>query len=222
MPNLRRVSPCILLLALVAVSDAQVVKKKDGYLIFIKYTKGQVIKQNASMVVVGNPKLSTNSQIITKCLDVDKKGISTLEVTTPTAPNKPPNKRKVKVDRHGKPVGNVINGFSGNFVWPDTPTKIGETWNGSFNVADSIPGQGTMKAVYKLAAIKNIGGKKVAVVSCFFDVTGQFDVVGTGTINVRVSDGQMDTATFNVGMKQYSDNGQPNVMKLLMTIRNAK
>lgn len=211
----------VMALGIAASSSAQVVQKKGGYIIFIKYTKGQVLKQNISMIAPST-KVTTNTQIVTKCLDVDKNGIATLEVSTPTAPGKPPSKRKVKVDRHGKPVGNAIDGFSGNFMWPETPLKIGQTWDGNVNMGGAGQSGGSMRALYKLAAIKNLNGTKVAVITTVLDVSGQFDVAGTGTIYVRVSDGQLDSATFNVGLKQYADTGQPTVLKLMMTIRTQK
>ena len=218
--KLRVISLALGLLTLVAITPAQVVQKNGGYLIFIKFKKGQVLKQNLSMVAVGNSKLATNSQIVTKCLDVDKNGIATLQVSTPTAPGKPNSVRTVKIDRHGKPSGNTIDGFSGNFMWPDVPIKVGHAWKGDLNMNETGQGQGILKATYKLVGIKTINKVKVAVISAYMDVTGQYDVAGTGTINVRVSDGQLYDATFNMGLSQYNDGKAPTVLKLLMTLRN--
>lgn len=218
MLKFRTLCPCLILLGGAAISPAQIVQQKGGYLIFIKYTKGQVLKQNISMLAPST-QMTTNTQIITKCLDVDKKGIATLEVTTPTSPGKPPSKRKVKIDRHGKPIGNTIDGFSGNFMWPETPIKVGQSWDGNL---DTGAANGRMRAAYKLTGFKTINGVKMAAISTVMDVSGQFDVRGSGMIYVRVSDGQLDNATFNVGLKQYEDSGNPTVLKLVMTIRNAK
>ncbi len=216
------VFPALSVLALAATSNAQVVHSKRGYLINIKYTKGQVIKQNISMVASGRQGLKTNTQIVTKCLDVDKNGIATLEVTTPTAPGKPPTKRKSRVDKHGRPLGNVVDGFSGNLMWPDQPLKVGETWKGDINMADIGQGTAKMKATYKFVGLKKVDGVQVAVISSYMDLTGQYDIAGTGTINVRVSDGQLHSATFNMGMSQYNEGNAPTVLKLIMTIRTVR
>ncbi|MBS1702378.1 MAG: hypothetical protein JST12_12005 [Armatimonadetes bacterium] len=216
MQKFRMVFAAFLALVLAGLSSAQVTPTKKGYLILIRYKKGQVLKYNIDMKLLGTTN-SSSVQIVTKCLDVDKKGISTLEVSTPYG-NKT-NSRKLKVDRHGKPVGQVIDGFSGNFMWPETPIKIGQTWNGDFNLGADNPGAGMLKATYKLAAIKVVGGTKVAVVTTVIDYKGEYQVSGTGTINVRVSDGQLNDATFNVRMDQYTDSSKTGVMKLLMTIR---
>ena len=219
MRKFRIALPFLALLALSAASDAQITEKKGGYLIQIKYRKGQVIRQNISMIAAGNSKLATNTQIITKCLDVDKNGIATLEVTTPTQPGKPPSVRKTKVDRFGRPMGNTIDGFSSNFMWPDRPLKVGESWKGDLNMAKTGQGNGMMKAKYKFVGIRSDKGTKIAVIAAYMDVTGQYDVAGTGTINIRVADGQIHSATFNMGMSQYNEGGKPTVLKLVMTIR---
>jgi hypothetical protein len=208
---------CLYVLA--ASVSAQVVSSSKGYLVLVKYKKGQVIKQNISMTAAGNSKLASNTQIITKCLSVDKNGIATLEVTTPTSVGQPVNKRVIKVDKHGRPVGNVIEGFSGTFMWPDKPFKLGQAWKGDMNLSDVGQGDGQMRATYKMVGTKNISGTKVLAISCFLDYSGQYAIAGTGTINIRVSDGQLHTATFNVGMKQFESNGKYSVLKLLMTIR---
>lgn len=208
---------CLSVLA--STVSAQVVSSSKGYLILVKYKKGQVIKQNISMTAAGNSKLASNTQIVTKCLNVDKNGIATLEVSTPTSVGQAANKRTIKVDKHGRPVGNVIEGFSGTFMWPDKPFKLGQIWKGDMNLSDIGQGDGQMRANYKMVGVKNVGGTKVLAIGCFLDYTGQYSIAGTGTINVRVSDGQLHTATFNVGMKQFEANGKYTVLKLLMTIR---
>jgi hypothetical protein len=202
---------------------AQIVPKNGGYLISIKYKKGQVIKQALSMNAVGNTKLKSTSEFITKCIDVDSKGTATLEVLVKAGGKTPPTKKKVKVDRHGKPIGATIDGFSSNFVWPDKPVKIGETWRGDITLAGPGPGAGsTMQSGYKLAAIKVVDGVKVACIAASLSLGGSFDISGDGMIYVKVSDGQLQSATFNMALRQFSESNTHEKLKLLMTIRTEK
>ena len=201
-------------------AQAQIVQKKGGYLFLVKYKKGQVIKQNMSMQALGNTKLKSSSQFITKCLDIQKDGVATLEVTVPAVGKTPAKRKKVKVDNHGKPQGASIDGFSGNFVWPDKPVKVGQSWIGDMNMAS--PGQGggmAFKSTYKLTGIKKINGVKVATISSDMKVSGTYDISGTGIIYVRFSDGQLHSAEFHMALAQFSESNTRQQLKLLMTIR---
>jgi hypothetical protein len=201
---------------------AQIIQKKGGYLILVAYKKGQVLRQNMAMHAVDNAKLKSNSQLVTKCLEVDKKGVATLEVTVPAVGTSKESKKRIKVDRHGKPLGQNIDGFSGNFVWPDNPVKIGQEWLGEMNMAG--PGQGQaggigFKSSYKLVGLKTIKGVKVAAISANINVKGTYEVSGTGMIYVRFSDGQLQSADFKMKLNQFSQSNSQQKLRLVMTIR---
>ena len=202
------------------VTFGQVVKQKNGYVIFVKYKKGSVLKQKMTVQLKGQSGKLTESQFLTKCLSVDKAGTGTLEVTVPGAGKAPPTKKKVKVDNHGKPVGNTQNGFSGNFVWPATPIKVGGSWDGDMNMMGG-GGQGGMavRSLYKLVGIQTIGGQQVANISATMKVAGTYDMSGNGNIYVRVADGQVHSAIFNMSLNQYSENGAQTKMNVIMTIK---
>ena len=139
-------------------------------------------------------------------------------MTVPASDKGKSIKKTVKVDRHGKPQGKSIDGFSSNFVWPETPVKIGEIWDGDMNLGGSS-GQGSMslRSTYKLVGIKTVSGVKVASISTVMKVTGTYDMSGTGTINVRFRDGQIHNSVFNMSL----NTGQSGSTKLqvVMTIR---
>jgi hypothetical protein len=212
--------PSFLLFTSCAFASAQIVQSKAGYLIFVKFKKGQVIQQNLEMQVVENSKLKSSNQFITKCLDVDKSGNSTLEVTVAANGKTPPNKKKLRIDNHGKPIGQTIDGYSGTFAWPDVPMKMGQSWLGDINmVGTGQEAGGAIKSTYKLAGIKTINGVKVASIATVLNVGGSFAISGTGMIYVRFSDGQLHHADFNLALDQFSESGAPKKLKLLMTIR---
>ena len=222
MTKFRILFSSLLLLVSCSFTCAQIIQKKGGYLIYVAYKKGQVLKQNMAMQAVDNAKLKSSSQFITTCLNGDKYGIATVEVTVPAVGKAKESKRQIKVDRHGKPVGQNIDGFSGNFAWPDTPIKVGQTWIGEMNMAG--PGQVQaggigFKSSYKLVGIQTIKGVKVAAISANIDVKGTYDVSGTGMIYVRFSDGQLHSADFHMNLNQFSESNSQQKLKLLMTIR---
>lgn len=200
-------------------ANAQISHSKQGDLITIKYTKGQTLRYNLSMEAKDLKRAPTKVQIITQCLSIAKDGTATLKVSTPAGPGKPPYVRNVVIDKHGKPLGQRLEGFSGNFMWPNKPIKPGQTWKGDMNMAAAGQGQGDLKATYKYEGIKKINGKPVAVISTYMDLSGEYNIAGTGKIYVRVADGQLDNAIFNMGMMQTSESGKPSTLRLLMSIR---
>jgi hypothetical protein len=222
MRAIRFVLPFLALTVGSSVSLAQIVQSKSGYLIYVKYKKGQVIKQSMAMSAVENTKLKSSSEFITKCLNVDKNGVSTVEVTVSGNGKTPSTKKTIKVDKHGKPLGATIDGYSGTFVWPDKPTKLGQSWVGNIQMAGTGQGaNGAIKSTYKLAGFKTIRGVKVASIAAVLSVGGNFEISGNGMIYVRVSDGQMHSADFNLAFNQFSESNKPTKLKLLMTIRTA-
>ena len=219
MHPLRSTMSCLLLIGGAVAASAQIVRQKGGYLINVKYTNGQVLKQNLEMHLVGDTKKHPVSLFITKCLGVDKKGIATLDVTVPTAGKTPSVKKRIKVDRHGKPQGATIDGYSGSFVWPEMPIKVGQSWLGDMSVVG--PGNGGMKlkSTYKLTGIKTVNGVKVASIASVMNVTGTYEISGTGILYVRFSDGQLQNAEFNLALNQFSDTNAKGKLKVVMTIR---
>ncbi len=216
----RFVLPSLLLISSCSLASAQIVQSKAGYLIFVKFKKGQVIQQSLGMRAVENAKLKSSTQFVTKCLEVDKKGSSTLEVTVSANGNTPPDKKKLRVDNHGKPIGQTIEGYSGTFAWPDYPVKVGQSWIGDIKMvgAGQQPG-GAVKSTYKFAGVKTINGQKVASIATVMNVGGSFAISGTGMIYIRFSDGQLHQADFNLALDQFSETNTPKKLKLLMTIR---
>ena len=200
-------------------ASAQIVQQKGGYLIYVKYTKGGVLRQDMGMHLVGDARRQSTSQFVTKCLGVDKNGIASLEVTVPSVGKTPPTKKRIKVDRHGKPQGATIDGYGGTFVWPEMPLKMGQSWIGDMNMAAPTKGGMSMKSTYKLVAIKTINGVKVAVISSVINVSGNYNISGTGTLYVRFSDGQLHSAAFNLALDQFSESGSRGKLKVVMTIR---
>lgn len=208
---------------LAGAASAQIVQNKGGYLIFVKYKKGQSITQDMGMSMVGNKSLKSTSRFVTKCVDVDKKGNSTVDVTVSAGGKVTQGSKRLRVDNHGKPLGSTIDGYSGTFVWPDTPIKMGQSWVGNITMADTGQNNGgAIKSTYKLAGIKSINGVKVASIAAVLSVGGSFDVAGTGIIYVRFSDGQMHSADFDLGLKQFTQDGSPKRLKLKMTIKTVK
>jgi hypothetical protein len=222
MRDIRFVLTCLCGILCCSFAQAQISQSKAGYTIFVKYKRGQVINQTVAMQAVGRTDLKSSSQFITKCLDIDKNGIATLEVSIVTK-GKVQTKKKMKVDRHGKPIGSSIEGYSGTFDWPDKPTKVGQSWVGNINMANSGQNNGgSIRSTYKLAGIKTVNGVKLASIAAALSVGGNFDVTGTGMIYVRFSDGQIESADFNLGLKQFSESNTQARLKLLMTIRAGK
>ncbi len=193
----------------------QIVQQKGGYMIFVKYSKGQVLKQEMSAHLVSDAKKQSKSTFVTKCTGFDKKGFTLLDVTPPTVGKTPSKVKHIKVDKHGKPIGNAIDGYGGTFAWPEFPVKVGQSWDGDINVAGS-PGQPSgmiMKSTYKVTGVKTINGVKVMAITSVMKVSGNYDISGTGTIYVRFSDGQTQSADFDM---LFSN------LKIAMNIRTIK
>ena len=223
MRDIRLFFTSLLFLAVHSLSQGQITQSKAGYLIFVKFNKGEVIKQNIGMMADGNSKLKSTTQYAIKCIGTDKNKVSTLEVTVSAGGKVAQTRKKMLIGKHGEPYGEKIEGYGGSFAWPNKPIKMGQSWVGNVSLAGTGQGNaGAIKSTYKLAGIKSIGGVKVACISSVMKVGGSFDVSGTGMIYVKFSDGQLHSADFNLGLKQYSDSGAEMRMKLLMTMRTVK
>ncbi len=219
MRTLRFLVSCLVVFIGSLLASAQIVQQKGGYLINVKYTKGEVLRQDMGMRLVGDTRRPSTSQVVTKCLGVDKNGLASLEVTVPSVGKTPAVKKQIKVDRHGKPLGATIEGYSGTFVWPESPIKMGKPWIGDMSMAAPTKGGMSMKSTYKLVGIKTINGVKVAVITSVMNVSGNYNIAGAGTLYVRFSDGQLHSAEFNLALDKYSASGAPGKLKVVMTIR---
>ncbi len=187
-------------------ADAQITPQGGGYLLRLKFTKGQVT----------NYSISTSGAMMQKPLIMkvrmrvtDVKGaIATVEntVTPPAmgsgAPPKPTTET-VRINNMGKVVSGTTPGMSAAATptLPQGPIKIGQTWKG-----DVSGMQGTsMKATYKLNAIKTVGTRRVAEITMNMQgsvgaPSGSTKMTGTGSMNLDMKDGSMVSGTVNINV----------------------
>lgn len=184
-----------------AFASAQIKKQANGaYLMRIKYTKGEVIKQAIDTVVTGLPpgspgadangrqhlQVMTNTKIVsvsngnaTMLVSVQQivlNGHATKQTSAP---------RSITMDTRGQPVGGSTT-QNGATKLPENAVKVGQTWSGPLPVGNGMSGGGT--ATYKFLGIKNVDGKQVAVLSLKIS-TPQIKS-GGGTLYLFASNGE--------------------------------
>jgi hypothetical protein len=209
-----------------SAANAQITQTGGKYLFVAKYKQGQstnVIMTVMSTVPSAKP---TNLTIKakSKVISVAKDGSAVIEFDTPAFGGRPASKQRASVDKFGRPKGNTMGNFSGNFSSPTYPIKVGESWSGDVNLS---AGQGAppipLKAKYQFKSIKTVSGVKVAVISVGIDVSSLFNMKGTGEMMIRFDDGQLFESNLNMGMQAPDPKTKKNVLiKMVVNIRNRR
>jgi hypothetical protein len=192
-PSFRGLGP-IAVLALACVGSAQISKAGGGYLMRVKYVKGQVLKYSSMTSMInsksqGAKPILVSAPMVVKVTDYVA-GKATLAATLgPMTMGgqqiQPAQKVNLSVDsRNSTTDASPLVGTR----YPVKAVKVGDTWN----TTAPIPGIGSeatknVKATYKFVGIKTVASKAMAVIA--YSVTGGAN--GSGTLLVLVSDGTL-------------------------------
>jgi hypothetical protein len=133
-----------------------------------------------------------------KVLSVEK-GTATIEYTLGPAsvdgkPQGEAQKRVVKMDSQGRPVGGTGGlEFSGVGL-PAKAVKIGQTWTSQ--PPSGATGAGGVKGTYKLVALRSMGGHQVAEIAATTSSAPDqgLSTSGVGKIFLRTADGSLHYA----------------------------
>jgi len=204
-------------------ADAQITAQSGGYLLRIKYVKGQTMKYvaNMTMAQMGQP---MRMNISSKVLDFQK-GIATVEakVTMSGGPSKTapkPTTSTVKVDTRGRVVGGDSGSIAatGGPTLPEGPVKVGQSWNGTVKSM----GGGNVKATYTLAGVKSVAGKQAAEITVKMNGDmGGSKMSGAGRMMLMMADGSLLNSSINMNftVPSQSSSSKPQVMKMSMTMQ---
>jgi len=209
----RNVLVVALALCIAASSNAQIRKVKGGYLMRVKFVKGQVIHYGLDSQV-STPQTSTpinaTGPMTLKVLAV-KGDVGTLDITSgPMSVNgsvvAQAKTARVEEDSRANVVGGVSHQQVG-MVFPKGPVKPGQTWDGQASLPSSTGAMSKVNAHYRFIGLKSMNGKRAAQVSTSFEVTSPIQAVGHGSIYFLVSDGSMLRTDLTLKSTSASNSG---------------
>lgn len=187
----QRILSALCVMTLPAVSLCQVVREGDGYLLRVRYEKGEVIKYQSVNSVDGMPgKNPSDLKILLPVVMTvtDVKGPFALVrcKVGPALNGKIEmfNPQTVMVKVNNRNTGGETNSPVGTAL-PLKAVKVGETWTADAPVTMGNGSITKLQAIYKFGGLKTDGGNQVAEIS--YSVSGT--AKGTGTMLLLVKDG---------------------------------
>jgi hypothetical protein len=184
-------------------AQAQVTRSGAGYLMRVKYTKGQVIRLNTSNSVAGlnstpGGKMQFKTPITLRVLEVQgtkaKVQMKMGAVTYGSTIMNPGSTAVVTLDNRNRPVDGGANAGVGAAL-PAQTIKVGSTWQGTVPISTQL-GNSRITAKYKFAGLKNLGGRMVAVIT--YVVSGM--ATGTGRMTLLAKDGTLNSNEMKLTM----------------------
>jgi hypothetical protein len=181
-------------LLLTASADAQVTKSGAGYLLRVKYSKGQTLKYRSVNTVTsaqgGGQPMKIELPMVMKIRDVTR-GLAKATITTgpPMLGKNPMGQAQtvtVELSTTNAPKSKGGPGIAGA-QFPQKPVKVGQTWTMAAPIADTTGMTGDIKAIYKFQGLKSVNGKNMAIVT--YSLSG--GVTGSGTLQLLAADGTM-------------------------------
>ncbi|CAN5423172.1 hypothetical protein BH11ARM1_BH11ARM1_11310 [soil metagenome] len=184
--------------ALMGSASAQIKASGGGYLMRVKYVKGQTLKYKTvtSMVNSKDQKakpLKIDCPIVMKVSNVVKSLATVAATVGPVTMGKtviqPAQDAEIKLDTKNSPSGGAMPSTSQlvSATFPAKAVKIGTTWSNVTGIPSVTGGMANAKATYKFGGLKTVNGKSMAVVT--FTLSGE--VSGTGTLLLLASDGTL-------------------------------
>lgn len=196
--------------------QSQISPQGGGYLLRIKYTKGEKAKY---IMKISSPMMK---QPMTMTMMQSTKAVNGTSATVDYDISSPQGgmgsqKVTVDVDNRGRvlktsaPGGDQLN----NVQLPEKPIRIGETWSGDVSSKGGMAGI-KMKSLYKLVGVKNMGGGQCAQIAVSMSGgNAQMKIDGSGTIYLRMKDGSIETTSLATNVTMNRD-GKP--MKVAQSI----
>jgi len=208
-----------LMLGALAVTDAQITKQGNAYLLRMKFAKGQTAKYQMDMTMnMGAQKMSMSMPMTQKVTNVRANGAAEINYTMgPMSMNGKPmgnqtQSTRIVMDPSGKVIEGQNMGQTGASVsLPAKPVRVGESWTVNTKMAAGTAGPMDVKATYTLAGFQTIAGKQAAKINVKMSAAGQMSMNGSGTMLLLSSDGSLHSANINMNMKGQQQGQQMNV-----------
>ncbi len=179
-----------------ASADAQVTKSGGGYLLRVKYVKGQTLNYKSSNTVTaaqggGGQPMKIDMPMVMK-IGAVANGFAKASVTTgPAMLGKNPMGKAQTVYVDLSPTNAAKSKGSPGIAgaqFPLKPVKIGETWSMAAPIADTTGMVGgDIRATYKFQGLKTVNGKSMAIIT--YILSG--GVTGSGSLQLLASDGTL-------------------------------
>ncbi len=193
-----------------ATAGAQVTKSGAGYLLRVKYVKGQTLKYNSVNTLTsaqgGGQPMKVTMPMVMKISDVSNGYAKTSVTTGPAMIGKNPMGKAQTVVLELSPTNAAKSksapGIAGA-QFPLKPVKIGQTWAMAAPIADTTGMTGgDIKAMYKFQGLKTVNGKSMAIVT--YSLSG--GVTGSGTLQLLASDGTLYSNVANITLNAGAGN----------------
>jgi hypothetical protein len=205
----------VALLGLVSYAVPQIAKSGNGYLLRMKFTKGQTIRYNMTTTVEGQGAQGMGNVTMPFSMNVkDVKGdVATLVYTVGPISmggkqmDGKPQTIEMQMNSRGEPVGqNASQAPMGGVTLPKGPISVGQTWNSSMKVNQPFPME--VKTTYRLVGIKTVDGRQVADINMSMTSGGQISTKGSGNMLLLLSDGSLYRANMSQTMSMGGGQGQ--------------
>lgn len=199
-----------------SVASAQVKKVGNGYLLRMKYVKGQTHSRTLTTTISGLP-ANTPSPLIKngtmkliapykETVDSVAGNVATVTVTLGpfTSPGmdqpvQPVTKTTGKVDNLGNRVGGGPTGGSFGAHFPKDPVKVGGMWTSKVPMSGMASAGGQAEAKFKFGGIKKVKGRDLAILTISLVPNAQIKS-GSGTMYLLPSDGSLAGGNLNMEM----------------------
>lgn len=185
----------VLLLIAGGSANAQITKSGAGYLLRVKYTKGQVLKFSTLSTMSGaqGPKsapVSVSLPISLSVTDV-KNGLATTKLVVGpmrmgASEIQPAESTTMTINTRNQPSSDDARSLLGGEL-PQAAVKIGQTWSTSAAIPDMTGASRAMKATYRFNGLKTVNGKSMAMIT--YALSGA--TTGSGTLLLLASDGTL-------------------------------
>lgn len=210
--SLGRCLPAVIAFAALATPAlAQTTRQGDAYLMRMRFVPNTTMSYqvNTSITPANAPQGKAAPQGMSfpmsiRVISVNRQGVATVEysigpMTMGGQKSGQAQTMRAEMDNRGRLVGNSnpqLQGLS-SMTLPEGPVRLGGTWSAKI-AAPGMPGGGGLDATYRLQSIQGTGARQVAVISVTTSGTiGGMQVSGSGTMNIRMSDGSLESATLN-------------------------
>lgn len=195
------------------VADAQVTAQGGGYLLRMKFTKGQTMRYNMTMNTQmpsgsmpkgsGGGNMNMTMPMSMTVTDV-KNGVATIKSVV--GPSKfmgseiPKQEQTMRMDSRGNVVGGGASQMNFLGSLPQRPVKIGQKWTQNVDMGAMSGGMGGSMKLTGTYTLRSVAAN-VATIAVTINGTQQgMKINGSGTFRTRVSDGSMDGGSLNMTM----------------------
>lgn len=213
-----RVRLLALPLLLAALAPAQVSQSSGGYLLRMKWAKGDNFKYS----VATTTETSTGTKVplaMEYSIKVDSvvNGVANVTITSTSPMIQQPSVLKSKMDGRGEVEEKGKTGALRFPRLPEKPVKVGSSWT---NEVTTPTGAGTIKvkSTYTFKGVQTVDKISCAIITVSSSSTGDFASTTTGTMYVQVSNGQLFKSD-SKSVVTLTQNGKKQTLKTDVTVR---